>query len=255
MLAALLASALTSPDAFAWSPAVHRALSARALELEAGAEGAPPALREEAADFPRAAALEDLNLLRKWGRWHHYYVPSPMAWRRPSVERVALLESLLSDVRAEDDRGRAWVLAGFLAHHVQDMASPPHVVPVEHGLADAFEGYDVRPLVAAAGAEAPPALAPGAAQHALAAATLAALQEPLACDDAPVAWSDFWRAPTKRRFGRLGPLRFGRADGCEVGTAAFARARVEAAVAYTRTVVRFVLGGMGLIATPAPEDP
>ncbi|MFN7146151.1 MAG: hypothetical protein ACK4YP_20435, partial [Myxococcota bacterium] len=153
MFAALLASLVLVTPARAFSPEVHRAISARALVLEAA--DAPEARR-----FPVAAADEDWNLLRKWGAWHHYGWDAPLLWRRPSSERVARLEVALGAALAVGDRDRAWVLAGYAAHHVQDMASPPHVVPVAHGLADGFEDYDVAALVAGAGAEPPPALGP-----------------------------------------------------------------------------------------------
>lgn len=234
MSPALLAVlALLSP-ARAFSPEVHRAISARALALEA----ADPV---EARRFPIAAADEDWNLVRKWGAWHHYGWDAPLLWRRPSGERVARVESALTAALAAGHRGRAWVLAGYAAHHVQDMASPPHVVPVAHGLADGFEDYDVAALIAAAGAEPPPALGPVDAHRTLAAATAGALAEPLACAEGPLPWTRFW-APREGRFGRRGDLRFGAVPGCEDGTLTFVRARIEAAVAYTRAIVRFVAG-------------
>lgn len=232
--------------ALAWSPGAHRAFADRALALEGLAGGA------ETAPYARAAAAEDLVITRKWGNWHHYWLSSPMAWRRPSPERVTGLEAdLLAAIRA-GDAPEAWRFAGLAVHHVQDMASPPHVVPVEHGLGDGFEHADVSALIAAAGIAAdglvgpPSPLGPVDAQRALVAETRDALAVPLLCDDGPLPWTDFWVPPAEgRTFGRLGPRRYGAEPGCAVGTAAFTAARVEAAVAYSRAVARFVVAGLG----------
>src|SRR4051812_19619266 len=71
--------------------------------------------------------LEDLNVLEKWWKYSHYFNPyHPLNMRRfDSSVRVRELERGLS---AHWDLGNL----GHLIHHIQDMASPPHVVPVKH---------------------------------------------------------------------------------------------------------------------------
>jgi hypothetical protein len=224
---------LTLP-AFAFSPWDHEAIATRALVLEG----------VDAPRFALAAAGEDWNLPRKWTRWHHYHSPDfdvhPLG-RHPSHERVTTLDAQL---RAANDAGqttRVWQLAGFIAHHLADMASPPHVVPVAHGLNDAFEGWDFGPVIAAVTAEpAQSDWSPTSGQTALARATLAALDVPLMCEVGAVPWSRFWQA-RPGGFGTLGDLRFGRVGGCEAGTTAFVEARIAGAIAQTRALIRYVL--------------
>ena len=134
-------------------------------------------------------------------------------------------------------RSDVWAMAGLLAHHLQDMASPPHVVPVAHGLGDDFESYDFRSLVAEATGDPVVILPPPDAQRAAAQETLAALAEPMACADGPVPWSEVWIAGDG--WGRHGPERFGHIPGCEAATAAFAQARIEDALSWTRAIIRY----------------
>lgn len=230
VLYALLATA----DAF--SPAVHRALAARAFALESAAD---PALAVHAAAFARGAVDEDWNLVRKWTLWHHYYNPSftvRSLWRRPSDARVAMLDVAITEAFGRADPGRGWLLAGLLAHHVQDMASPPHVVPVAHGLFDGFESAATAALVPDLMGEAVPDLDPIAAHRGLAVATLASLDEPMLCDAGPIASTTLWE-PRAGGYGRT-VTRFGTA--CGAGSATFLQARLDAALAYTRAVIRAV---------------
>lgn len=258
---------LLLPLAVAFEPQDHRAMAERAVALELGAAfattapaavlptGAPaastaattaPTTATLAARWlPRGAANEDWNLPRKWTRWHHYDPPGfevhPLG-RRTSAERVATLDDELRAAAAAGDEAEAWLLAGLAAHHLQDMASPLHVVPVAHGLGDPFEGYPFAPLIAEAGSPATPVPSgsPPEVQRTLALATLTALETPLPCPSGPVPWSRVW-VPGDRSFGRYGDVPFGGVPGCEAATEAFARARVEDAVAATRSVVRYVL--------------
>lgn len=240
----LLLALLTHADAF--SPAVHRALALRALELESVSvpPGAAPVQPDQAAAFARGAADEDWNIFRKWLVWHHYYTPSfrvRSLWRRPSDERVAMLNGAIDGALDRHDAHRAWFLAGLLAHHVQDMASPPHVVPVAHGLFDAFESAATAARIPSLMGADVPDLDPPDAHRALAVSTLAALDRPIECDAGPVASTTFW-APLAGHFGRV-VAPFGRgvgAEGCADGAGAFLLARLDEALAYTRAVVRYV---------------
>ena len=231
---------LAAPQAAAFSPAVHRELAQRGAALE----GCPA---EEAERFARGAAGEDWNLPRKWGRWHHYHSPSfaPVRslWRGPSAGRVVRLQDRIQEAVAHGDGDHAWLLAGNLAHHVQDMASPPHVVPVAHGLGDGFERFVTSALVSGVEGADVPTLDPIATHQRLAVETTAALAIPLVCDAETMAWSAFWE-PRPGRFGVYGSAgnAFGAVPGCEAGMLAFAQARLDAALAYTRGVARYVVG-------------
>lgn len=215
--------ALALPAA-AFSPAVHRALAERAVVLEG--------VTMDERRFVAAVTNEDWDLPRKWTRWHHYYNPDfPVRslWRLPSEARVAWLTT---HIEAGID---VWGAAGLLAHHLQDMASPPHVVPVAHGLGDDFESYDVRDLIAAATGDPVVELPPVEAQRAAAEETLAALAEPTGCGG---DWSRVW-VSEPGGWGHRGEERFGRMSGCEAAEEAFARARIEDAVSWTRAVIRY----------------
>jgi hypothetical protein len=153
------------------------------------------------------------------------------------------------------DLERAFDRAGHLAHHVQDMASPPHVVPVNHGLTDRFERYGVRAALArASGRQVAPL--PGAeAQQALARETLAAVRsDSLPTPQGPIPWSAFWAEPATHdaaSFGEYGgeagnafgarEVRWqGRAHQIDLaGYDAFMDARAAGAVAYTRAFLEW----------------
>lgn len=83
---------------------------------------------------------EDLNLANKWSRWSHFYNPHRKLKmrRRDAVSRVSFLEKIWNK-----DQKKKIFLAGQMIHYIQDMASPPHVVPVMHSLNDSFEGLEV----------------------------------------------------------------------------------------------------------------
>lgn len=81
---------------------------------------------------------EDTHLLRKWTRYSHYYNPRKnlkTSWRVTADVRVSEIEEeLIQGAPAEE--------LGVAIHMIQDMASPPHVVPVVHGLDDKFESWE-----------------------------------------------------------------------------------------------------------------
>jgi hypothetical protein len=82
----------------------------------------------------RSNLSEDLNFLNKWLKYSHYYRPFETLdfyWRSDSSARLANLNA--SAVSLE--------VLGEMMHYIQDAASPPHVIPVSHGLTDGFERY------------------------------------------------------------------------------------------------------------------
>jgi hypothetical protein len=86
---------------------------------------------------------EDLNLLRKWTAYSHFYHPEHDfgSLRATSRDRALDLEAQLRAPQFDSARD---TLIGKALHHLQDMAAPPHVVPVNHFWTDGFEKLEVR---------------------------------------------------------------------------------------------------------------
>jgi hypothetical protein len=90
---------------------------------------------------------EDLNLFKKWSTYSHFYHPKKVLSdmrRLDSSLRVAEVEHAVEKLLSQATPAVAGAFSelGHAIHHIQDAASPPHVVPVMHGLADKFEGQD-----------------------------------------------------------------------------------------------------------------
>jgi hypothetical protein len=87
---------------------------------------------------------EDLNVVRKDLKYSHFYNPLKTLnmFRYDSSVRIDGLEK---DLRASSNDDRMSVVnmtaLGHAVHHLQDMAVPPHVVPVMHWMNDGFEEY------------------------------------------------------------------------------------------------------------------
>lgn len=242
---ALLAGLAVAAPAHAFGIDAHRQLTARAIALEA-AEW--PALAVHAGDLAVANVAEDLNVVVKWGFYNHYFNPMGAvrtSWRATSDARVAGLWTDIEAAIRAGDAEEAWDRAGHLLHHIQDMASPPHVIPVEHGLGDGFERYPIGPLVAGAQGTRVPAMGGIELHEDLARRTWDAVETGSydRCGRT-IRWEQHW-APERGEFGRYGGEgnRFGDAADCpEEADAmhAFAEARVEDAVGYSRTFLRDV---------------
>lgn len=87
---------------------------------------------------------EDLDLVRKWSYYSHYYHPLKEIEMRRADSSATVLESeaALRQGRAVPEDLRAELL-GRVIHHIQDSAAPVHVVPVSHWLTDGFESLEV----------------------------------------------------------------------------------------------------------------
>lgn len=88
---------------------------------------------------------EDINLVRKDLEYSHFYNPYKIIkmFRYESPVRVGRLEA---DMQTKVTSGNWRDLGnlsslGYAVHHLQDMAAPPHVIPVMHGPSDGFERY------------------------------------------------------------------------------------------------------------------
>jgi hypothetical protein len=244
------------PRASAFSVEDHRALTEAALDT-AGSQ-ARPLLATYRDAVVHGATAEDLNLHVKWTGWHHFYFPEgslDTVLRQASDSRVRELWAEAIEAARHGDLERAFDRAGHLAHHIEDMASPPHVVPVNHGLTDRFERYGIRASLARAQSRQVAPLPGDEAQQALARETLAAVRsESLSSPQGPIPWSAFWAEPASH-----GPGAFG-GYGAEAGNAfgvsavrwqgrehrvdpaqyaAFMDTRVSSAVAYTRAFLEW----------------
>jgi len=93
---------------------------------------------EEVQDLVANNLDEDLNIIRKDLFDSHYFHPEkPLhLFRADSLQRLRGLESDTEPGQLMSN----WDL-GHGIHHLQDMAAPPHVVPVNHWLTDGFENH------------------------------------------------------------------------------------------------------------------
>lgn len=115
------------------------------------------AYQELATCFPSSAALvnlewlesgninEDLDFINKGLFYSHYFHPHKklQMLRSDSSARIDDLEPTLGrasqpNIELDSDEVHAF---GHVIHHYQDMASPPHIVPVSHGMFDGFESF------------------------------------------------------------------------------------------------------------------
>ena len=248
----LLLAVGLSPRAEAFSVEDHRALTEAALDA-AVASGSGAGLAEHRSQVLHGATAEDLNLHVKWTGWHHFYRPEGhlhSALREGSDARVRALWDEALEAARHGDLTRAWDRAGHLAHHIEDMGSPPHVVPVMHGLADGFEDHGLGAVLSRLPPREVAPLSGTEAHLALARETLDVVrtQSLSARDGTVIPWSAFWSEPEARSpgtFGGYGAVgnAFGRTEVRWRGrvrqvdaasTEAFMAARAAATVAYTR---------------------
>lgn len=197
---------------------------------------------------------EDKNLLTKWSQFNHFYNPAAPVhtlWRKTSNVRVAVLWDEVVAAARKNDLPRAFDRVGHLVHHIQDMGSPPHVVPVNHGLTDGFERLPIDEFLATAQGVPLPDLNGSAAHQALAIDTLRTVNSagPRLPNGAIIPWSAYWRGEAGK-FGSYGAV--GNSFGAPavkwastqvaVPTSeyrAFLRGRVEATLGYTRAFLRW----------------
>ncbi|MBU6376201.1 MAG: hypothetical protein KGQ59_09415 [Bdellovibrionales bacterium] len=91
----------------------------------------------------RANQWEDQNLLRKWARYSHFYNPERefASLRLTSKDRIISLETKIKS-RGPGPAPKKYI--GEALHHVQDMSTPTHVIPVNHLWTDGFESLPTR---------------------------------------------------------------------------------------------------------------
>ena len=166
--------------------------------------------------FARGSKHEDSPL-----RWvpklfnQHFYRAGwkPEHCRSTLLRRFDRLDARLEKALTRNQKRRAWRTAGKLAHYLQDMNCPPHVMPVYHARKDrfdqtalpAFTGLNLQ-LLATWTPLAPRALLDAVSMH-----TVQSITTPLPLQvngkNAVLDWSLFWstKAHTKdRSFGTYG---------------------------------------------------
>ena len=221
-------------------------------------------MTERAAEMEGLAAVErwlwqgnraeDTRLGIKWRHYSHYHRPdAPLVLPRrgTSGDRVEVLWEAAEAARLEGDPAAMWTAVGGLLHHIQDMASPPHVVPVAHDLRDGFESWPVAELIDELAPATPKALDPVSAHSALAWETWEKVQtEAVTGCGQYIPLADIWQAPTDGPFGTYGGWDFRPSDDCPALTAAFAELladRLAAAMHHSRAVLRFFSAPEGML--------
>jgi hypothetical protein len=93
---------------------------------------------------------EDLNLIRKWTHYSHYYNPNKnidMVREDSSATVGEALESINTNLARgtlDSDVPQMYSDLGRIIHHLQDASVPAHVVPVSHFLSDGFESLPIQ---------------------------------------------------------------------------------------------------------------
>lgn len=220
-----LALACAGASAQAYEPHKHVEYSLDALFLYKACTGRFVSGRVAEA-FVAGAKREDLPTPARGWNWHFYNrdgaVGARWCWlircngsnAEIFAERTARLEATiaweLGQPVGERDDEAIFGVAGRVAHHIQDMSSPPHVLPVYHATRDAFDKYEPVMASSLGGAElcdlvrsppsSPAALLEGAAQD-----TLKAASAPVRFADGGgiegETWSRFWGGRDEGRSG------------------------------------------------------
>lgn len=232
------------PDAEAFRISGHRALTERAV----AAEGMTRVQRW----LWQGNRAEDTRVDIKWRHYSHYHRPDAellLPRRGTSGDRVEVLWQQVEAARRQGDSATMWTAVGGLLHHVQDMASPPHVVPVAHDLRDGFESWPAEELVAALELTASAPLDPITAHRVLAQETWTMVQvDAVTGCGQSIPLADIWQAPRDGPFGRYGDRAFRQSADCPALTAALEGVltdRLSAALQYSRAVLQFFAAPAG----------
>jgi hypothetical protein len=168
-------------------------------------------------NFVQSNVNEDLNLVRKWLGYSHFYNPQKdvSTWRGTSMNRMVDSQNYLVSWKqslSENSNVVGVQLAlselGHLVHHVQDSTVPSHVVPVKHWLHDAFEEYSAKYQVITLNcAEVPNSILPTDQLRQSALQTLSALKDNIQTNfrntTRSLNWDYFWY-DTGSKFGSYG---------------------------------------------------
>ena len=99
----------------------------------------------------QGSADEDTkNLIQRATNWHFYRAidsPIPKIYKRFGIKckptSKDILEQRIAEMLAEKDKKRFYNRLGRVLHHIQDMSTPSHVLPIYHGpiKKDYFEDF------------------------------------------------------------------------------------------------------------------
>lgn len=203
----LLGTSWATPSS-AWQLFDHRLLTQRGVQLYTRCYAqhfAPTELKMLIA----GNLSEDYNLAVKWLKNSHYYNPNKWVrtlYRDDAAYRVQYLLEKLS--RAGQPQLH---LLGKIIHFVQDVASPPHVMPIVHGLRDGFESFKLAAVATIdldqpcppSTPAAPPALLKREARRTLASTRDTAIAQKNG-RRYEFSWQLFWSEGLGSRFGYYG---------------------------------------------------
>lgn len=231
---------LLSASSWGFESEAHRELSARAVEIFN--ELNPSSAERDAvltARFIVGSEREDGLSIQRAINWHFYDPGKRLGhtWWGAHKSNRTRYEDLADELaRPELSDLESYEVAGRLVHHLQDMSSPPHTVPVYHTTQDAFDKHGTSKI---AGVRLPPERVRTVLheQRSLkrddlyrlldeaAARTIARIGQKVEYDGALIAenWAGFWRSheltgaecgkEPQEGFGCYGKSTFGRVTG------------------------------------------
>ena len=141
------------PPCYGFEKEKHRGFSDRAVDVYKTCTGR--ALPKELGDaFATASVEEDTWGLSRARNWHYYNRDKKIGryWKvilcngsneHIFNDRVKKLDDMLLLKAPSQDIYEA---TGRLAHHIQDMSAPPHVMPINHLLCDKVDHYVLDPV-------------------------------------------------------------------------------------------------------------
>jgi hypothetical protein len=218
LVAALLTILLVSPCS-AFEKSIHESFSNDAVDLYQACTGR--VMPRQLSDAFVAGSVEEDT----WGwtrarNWHYFNRDHKIGryWKfilcngsneHIFNERLRRLEYLfLSEAPGRD----VYEVAGRLAHHIQDMSAPAHVVPINHLLCDNVDHYRYRPAlpdrISSCEGALRPVVSPPDLLVQAADGTLKAIREPVVFDSGKKieneTWLKFWGGPEDRELSGFG---------------------------------------------------
>jgi hypothetical protein len=196
---------------FAFEPAKHEEFSKSAALIYEKCTGrtipdkyisafAGGSKKEDDPGLTRALNWHFYNNGKKIGHYRKYIFYCDGSNERIYQVRLDRLENLLTEKKYPSE---IYTVAGRIAHHIQDMSSPPHAVPIYHIGNDMFDNYkseagfnaDVAQICGdMKGITEPHELLEQAAQN-----TLKAIDRPVVSDNGKMpdgeTWQKFWGGP------------------------------------------------------------
>ena len=214
-----------SAPAFAYEPQIHQQLTfLAARQFNECAQNHPQIQRLSALDTRYVvrsnAAQADGNFFVRMFRWNYYNrldQSNRTAWYLIDTRFHQHFEGLLENVDEPKDRQQQLRDLGRLVNYIQNVTSPPHVVPVYTGRwwrlswSDRFDSFplDAARVEAAIAGNCEPLVSSTKTSYkdvlvAVAESTIEAVREPIY--GFPTTWESYWKLAEKSdEFGEYGP--------------------------------------------------